>query len=173
MDAVKAAVARHAEAEQQRRAAEKVVKEQAVGPCDEVTIRYPESVETSTVSLLSVTREIRGESLTLKASKSEWTTTLLVPVGIHYFEFLVNGKERKLSSLHETEFSWRAVRWRNKIRANFDCAATLKSYRELPFPRPDFRLIKECLHLSLTSHSSADQASSVRTRRHSLSPERK
>jgi hypothetical protein len=149
MDAMKATVARHEEEEAQRLASAKTSKEQTAGPCDYVTFRYPASVETSKLSLVSDTMEIGGEGLTLKVSQREWTTTLLVPVGEHYFEFVVNGKEKKLSPLHEKESSWLGAKSRNKIRVNLDCESALNSYQRLPFPRPDFPLIKECLSLAV------------------------
>jgi hypothetical protein len=144
LDEVKAALARQVEEEKKRAEETKAAKEKDIGLCDYATFRYPDSARVTNVSLLSPSKEISGCQLTLDAGRQEWTTTLLVPVRVSYFQFLVNGKEKLLSPLHEKENTGFFGGWKNVVRIDY-CSTLLKSYRRLPFPRLDLPLTEECM----------------------------
>jgi hypothetical protein len=117
--------------------------------------------------MLSKTRELEGQPLMLNVGKREWTTTLLIPVGLHQFQFLVNGKEKTLSPLHEKENTWFFGGWKNIIQLIPSPEAALRLYETLPFPRQEFPIINNCFYLFSFVHSSCPQAFNSVTRPHS------
>jgi hypothetical protein len=95
------------ETRKQKEAAEKKRKEDEVKKRVElqhtITFRYPHAQKVMSVSLLSHTAEIDGKKLQLDSGSGEWTTQLLLPAGSHRFRFLLSGKEKTVSPLHEKD----------------------------------------------------------------------
>jgi hypothetical protein len=108
------------ETRKRKEAAEKKWKEEEeaeirrrLGQCEYFTFRYPDSPELRSVSLLSHTAEIEGKELRLDQAKKEWTMRLLISAGPHRFRFLVNGKDKRVSSLHEKDRLGVLHAWKN------------------------------------------------------------